>query len=141
MRSLLTIGSFDTLHLDHIRLFDQCRRLIGSDGRLIVGVNSDGFYKSYRGYQPLMPEDVRVGVINRLEVVDEVIVNYGGSNQAALINKVNPDILAIGTDWATRDYYGQLGITQEWLDERDIQLVYLPHGTRYSSTEIKKRLG
>lgn len=137
---LLTIGSFDTLHLDHIRLFDQCRRLIGPDGELVVGVNSDGFYKSYRGYQPLMPEDVRVGVIARLKGIDRVVVNYGGSNQAALIAGIKPDILAIGTDWASRDYYSQLGITQDWLDERNIQLVYVPHGNRYSSTDIKKRI-
>lgn len=50
-------------------------------------------------------------------------------------------LIAIGTDWAGKDYYRQMGFTQEWLDEKEIVLVYLPCvDTGISTTEIKKRI-
>jgi hypothetical protein len=33
-----------------------------------------------------------------------------------------------------------MGITQDWLDERGIGLVYLPYTAGISSTDIKARL-
>ena len=51
-----------------------------------------------------------------------------------------PDIIAVGSDWEGRDYYSQMGFTQNWLDARGISLVYLPYTIGISSTDIKNRL-
>jgi hypothetical protein len=52
---------------------------------------------------------------------------------------VGPDIIAIGTDWARKDYYLQMGFTQDWLDERDISLIYIPYTHSISTTKLKAR--
>lgn len=139
MATVLTLGTFDPVHSGHLGLFRQCRKIAGKDGQLIVGVNADQFIKQYRGTLPLIPATVRVEVISELTLVDKVITNFGGTNQAVLINAVNPDFLVIGLDWATKDYYGQLGITREWLEERNIQLVYVPRTGDWSSSDLKNR--
>jgi hypothetical protein len=51
-----------------------------------------------------------------------------------------PDIIAIGTDWARRDYYAQMGFDQDWLDDRGIALIYIPYTQGISSTAIKERM-
>lgn len=135
----LSLGTFDPVHSGHIGLFKQCRRLAGPEGRVIIGINSDEFVLSYKKTSPLLPESVRYDLISNLSMVDEVIINHGGSTQAALIEEQHPDLLVIGLDWAFKDYYGQLGITQEWLDERDIQLVYVHRTGEWSSTDLKNR--
>jgi glycerol-3-phosphate cytidylyltransferase len=56
------------------------------------------------------------------------------------IEAVQPDLIVIGSDWARRDYYKQMGFTQDWLDERGIGLCYIPYTHGISSTEIKQRL-
>ena len=49
-------------------------------------------------------------------------------------------IIAIGTDWASKDYYGQMGFSQEWLDIRNIVMVYIPYTKDVSSTIIKQKI-
>lgn len=135
---ILSLGTFDPLHSGHIGLFKQCRRLAGLDGTVIIGVNSDEFVLKYKQVPPLIPEEIRLDLIDHLFMVDKVVLNHGGDTQAELIEKINPDVLLIGLDWAFKDYYSQLGISQKWLDERDIQLVYVPRTGDWSSSEIKE---
>jgi hypothetical protein len=50
------------------------------------------------------------------------------------------EVIAIGSDWAGRDYYGQMGFTKEWLDENDLILIYIDRRTGMSTTKIKEKL-
>lgn len=107
----------------------------------MVAVNSDQFILNYRGKAPLMSETDRAGVIAGFRYVDEVVINRELLGQATLIETVEPDCIVIGQDWALKDYLGQLRITQHWLDERNIQLCYVPRTGEWSSTEIKNAMG
>lgn len=135
---VLTVGTFDTIHAGHIGLFRQCRRLAGPIGEVIVGINSDEFVKKYKGSAPLIPYASRAAVIGSLWMVNTVVPNTDHAWQPTLIDNARPDILVIGQDWALKDYMSQLGITQSWLDQRDIQLCYVPRTGDWSSTEIKR---
>jgi hypothetical protein len=53
---------------------------------------------------------------------------------------IDPDLVVIGSDWARRDYYKQMGFTQDWLDQRGIGLAYIPYTQGISSTIIKERM-
>lgn len=136
MRRAITLGTFDPLHAGHLGLFRQCRRLAD---QLTVAINSDDFIQQYRGRPPLMAQDHRYAIIRELKIVDEVLINLGGEHQQKLILRSGADLLVIGQDWACKDYYGQLGITQGWLDQHGIQLVYVPRTGNWSSTAIKAR--
>ena len=73
--------------------------------------------------------------------VDEIIENKYDSDSKRLIEEIKPNIIAVGTDWAGKDYYSQMGFTQDWLEEMDIVLCYLPYGnTGISTSEIKNRI-
>jgi glycerol-3-phosphate cytidylyltransferase len=72
--------------------------------------------------------------------VDEVVPNFGGPDSKPAIELVSPDYIVIGSDWAAKDYYKQMGFTQEWLDDRGIGLVYVPYTTDVSTTELRKRI-
>jgi glycerol-3-phosphate cytidylyltransferase len=66
--------------------------------------------------------------------------NSGGTDSKPAILSVKPDIIAIGSDWALKDYYQQMDFEQSWLDELNISLIYIPYTRGISSTEIKTRL-
>lgn len=135
---VLTIGTFDTIHAGHIGLFMQCRRLAGPLGHVTVGINTDTFVEKYKGAAPLVPYASRAAVIGALSMVDSVVMNYAHDSQATVIRNATTDLLVIGQDWALKDYLSQLGITQQWLDEQNIQLCYVPRTGDWSSTEIKR---
>lgn len=136
LKRAITLGSFDPLHAGHLGLFAQCRRLADE---LVVGVNSDTFYTKYRGVAPLMPQYHRMAVIGALKGVNEVVLNDGGMWQSSIIEQSGADLIVVGDDWAGRDYYAQLGVTQRWLDNNRIQLVYVPRTGGFSSTTLKAR--
>ena len=87
-----------------------------------------------------MSYDERKAVLEAFTAVSEVIPNYGGPDSTIAIEAVNPDIIAIGSDWARKDYYKQMGFTQDWLDENYISLMYIPYTTGISTTELKRRM-
>lgn len=69
-----------------------------------------------------------------------MIPNEGGTDSKPSIVKIMPDVIAIGSDWAKKDYYAQMGFTQDWLDSNAISLLYIPYTEGISSTDIKRRL-
>ena len=133
-------GTFDMFHAGHAFLLAQCRKLAGPDGKVVIALNPDAFVASYKGKPPVCSYAERAAVLNAVRYVDEVVRNQYGADSKPTIEMVRPDIIAIGVDWAAKDYYRQMGFSPEWLDERDISLVYIPHPTPLSSTEVKARL-
>jgi len=131
---VLTIGSFDLLHEGHIKLFERCARL----GELWVGLNSDEFVLHYKKKKPSIPYDTRAAVIKALRSVHRVEMNYGQG--AALIRRVDPDILAVGSDWMLKDYLAQIDMTEYELEKRNILLIYLPYTKNISTTKLKENL-
>jgi glycerol-3-phosphate cytidylyltransferase len=132
MTEVLTVGTFDTPHLGHARLFKTCEAL----GNLTVGVNSDEFIEQYKGKRPLFTFEERATLISRLGY--RVLIN--NSAGAELIREVNPDILVIGSDWLRKDYLKQIDMTPDDFDELGISLMYTPYTEGISSTDIKRRV-
>ena len=137
MKTLYTGGTFDLFHFGHVHFLSQCRVLAD---RVVVSLNTDSFILQYKKESPILSFDERKKSLLASGLVDEVVVNTGGSDSKPAILEVNPDIICIGDDWAKKDYYGQMSFTQDWLDKQGIVLCYVPYLKCISTTEIKKRI-
>lgn len=142
MSTVYTGGTFDVFHVGHVELLRACRKLAGPDGRVAVGVNTDEFVMRYKDRHTINTLAERLRLVAACRYVDEAIVNVGDEDSKQVIEQVKPNVVAIGIDWASRDYHKQMGFTPAWLDERDITLVYIAHGASHnvSSTQIRVRL-
>lgn len=138
-KTVFTSGTFDLYHAGHVDLLKQCRWISGSEGKVVVSLNTDDFIKRFKGKPPVMSYSEREAVLLSCRYVDKVIPNQGGEDSKPAILEVKPDFIVIGSDWARKDYYKQMGFTQDWLDEHRISLVYFPRTRVLSSTEIKLR--
>ena len=139
--NVLTIGTFDGLHVGHLELLRGCRDLAGA-GQVKVGVNRDEFVRRYKGRAPTNPLPHRLEMLTALQVVDAVYVNVGDEDSGLLIDVVRPDLIAIGDDWLDpehdeRRYLRQLGITADWLTVRGLQVTYIPRTRGVSSTALR----
>ena len=134
--TVYTGGTFDLFHAGHAAFLAKCAEL----GKVIVSLNTDEFIAAYKGKPPIISYEEREAVLLSCRSVYEVIPNYGGADSKPAIEITQPDILAIGSDWARRDYYAQMGFSQDWLDTRGISLIYIPYTAGISSTAIKARL-
>jgi glycerol-3-phosphate cytidylyltransferase len=134
--SVYTGGTFDLYHAGHARFLARCAEL----GEVTVSLNTDEFIEEYKGKPPVISFADRAEVLLSTRSVSQVIPNSGGSDSRWAIEAVMPDIIAIGTDWARRDYYKQMGFDQDWLDDRAIALIYIPYTKGISSTAVKERV-
>jgi cytidyltransferase-like protein len=139
MSTVLTMGTFDLLHPGHVRLFAACRAIAGTDGRVYVGLNEDEFIEEFKGAPPVQTYAERFEMVISLRSVDEIYPTPG-SDAKPLIDQVRPDFIVIGSDWAVKNYYGQLQISSEYLQENGIALLYLDRNSGHSSTELKGRI-
>lgn len=145
MSIIYTGGTFDLFHEGHLELLEACHRLAGKDGRVIVALNTDEFIERFKFNRPIMAFAERKKMLEACKYVDYVVPNVGEENSTITIDKWNKDnypidVVAIGSDWAGRDYYGQMGFTKEYLDERNLILIYIDRRTGQSTTNIKKKL-
>lgn len=149
-RIVYTAGTFDLFHAGHVNLLRQCRIIAGKEGTVVVGVNSDEFVMMYRQVQPLLSFEERCAVVRACRYVDTVRVHEDVVCPQRDHIAANLDIaagftdvarfLVIGSDWAKRDYYKQLEISQMWLDLMEITLIYVPYTESISSTLIQQRM-
>jgi len=134
--SVYTGGTFDLFHSGHVELLRRCAEF----GSVTVALNTDEFIEAYKGRKPVMSYEERETVLLGCRWVDSVIPNMGGSDSRIAIDLVQPDLVVIGSDWAMRDYYTQMGFDQAWLDARGIGLCYVPYTKGISTTDIKTRM-
>jgi glycerol-3-phosphate cytidylyltransferase len=140
MSIVYTGGTFDLFHSGHVNLLKRCKDIAGVDGKVVVSLNKNDFIEQYKGKPAVCSDTERRAVLMSCRYVDEVVFNVGGIDSKIAIELVSPDYIVIGSDWANKDYYSQMNFTQEWLDKRNIGLVYIPYSKNISSSQIKNRL-
>ena len=138
--TLYTGGTFDLFHAGHVNFLSKCKEIVGEQGMVVVALNTDEFILEYKKKAPVVNYEDRAEVLWACRYVDSVVPNTGGADSKIAITEVHPDIIAIGSDWARKDYYKQMGFDQDWLDWMDISLIYIPYTKGISSTEIKSKL-
>lgn len=92
-------GGFDPLHIGHIRLFQEAKKL---GDKLVVILNNDNWLMAKKGYF-FMPQEERKEILESLSCVDEVVLTSHSLNPADMsvcqeLLKLRPHIFANGGD-------------------------------------------
>lgn len=95
---VLASGTFDLLHLGHVRFLEEAKKAGGKDAELVVIVARDSTVKARKGKKPVMPEDQRRALVESLKVVDEAILGLEDFSIDKVIEKIKPDVIAVGHD-------------------------------------------
>lgn len=137
--TVYTGGTFDMFHSGHANFLKQCKIIAGQNGKVVVSLNTDTFILQYKGIAPVCTYEERKACLESCKYVDFVVENTNGSDSKPTILEVRPTIIVIGSDWAKKDYYAQMKFTQEWLDDNNIVLAYVPYKQNISTSIIKRR--
>lgn len=95
---VLASGTFDLLHLGHVRFLEEAKKSGGENAELVVIVARDSTVKARKGKKPIMPEDQRRALVESLSVVDEAILGWEDFSIEKVIERIKPDIIAVGHD-------------------------------------------
>jgi len=123
MKTVITYGTFDLLHVGHIRLLKRARAL---GDRLVVGLSSDAF-NARKGKAAVYGYQARQEILLALRFVDEVIPEHDWQQKRTDILEWGAQVFVMGDDWAGR-----------FDDLADItEVIYLPRTNAISTTDIK----
>ena len=127
-RVVFTNGVFDLLHPGHVRYLKAARAL---GDVLVVGVNSDRSVRANKGpSRPIMPERERAEVLEALAVVDAAVI-FDEETPQAIIDRLKPDVLVKGADWAADAIVGR-----ETVEARGGKVVRVPVEAGWSTSAI-----
>ncbi len=140
MTTVLAAGVFDLLHYGHIKYLEEAKKTGGKDARLVVIVARDETVRSFKGQDPIIPEDQRRAVIEALKVVDEVLLGFENMDLARVLLQVKPDIVVVGHDQeAIRAQVDKINKARE-MNIKIIQVKQFGEDDLNSSSKIKSRI-
>jgi glycerol-3-phosphate cytidylyltransferase len=128
MTTVITFGTFDVLHVGHLRILQRSRAL---GDRLVVGVSSDALNMSKKGRLPVFSQDERCELVANLKCVDEVFVEESLELKREYVEKYAADVLVMGDDWAGKfDFLTDI-----------CRVSYLPRTPSISTTAVIEHIG
>jgi rfaE bifunctional protein nucleotidyltransferase chain/domain len=133
---VFTNGVFDLVHPGHIQYLRAAR---AEGDRLIVAVNSDRSVQVNKGpTRPILPEQERAELLASLDCVDAVVI-FDDLTPADIVNRLQPDILVKGADWAADAIVGR--DTVEARGGRVVRATILPGHSTTAIVDKIRRLG
>lgn len=131
---VFTNGVFDIVHPGHIQYLRAAR---AEGDRLIVAVNSDRSVRVNKGpTRPILPEQERAELLASLDCVDAVVI-FDDLTPADIVNRLQPDVLVKGADWAADAIVGR--DTVEARGGRVVRATLLPgHSTSTIVDKIRR---
>lgn len=120
---VMVSGGFDPVHIGHVRLFNEAKKL---GDELVVYINNDNWLRAKKGYV-FMPDHERKEIIEAFGAVDRVIISKHIENTEDMsvcmgLIEIRPHVFANGGD----------------RDEKDAND---PSSSLYKEREIHKKLG
>jgi glycerol-3-phosphate cytidylyltransferase len=123
MRTIITFGTYDLLHVGHIRLLSRAREL---GDRLVVGVSSDQLNFSKKNKYPEFSQQERMEIISMIKGVDQVFLEESLELKASYLKEYAADVLVMGDDWSGKfDHLSTI-----------CKVAYLPRTPSISTTAI-----
>ena len=98
-KTVVVSGGFDPLHIGHIRMFQEAKKL---GNKLIVILNNDNWLKTKKGFV-FMPQKERKEIIESFKIVDKVVITKhkiddNDESVCRELKKIKPDFFANGGD-------------------------------------------
>ena len=138
--TVLASGVFDLLHYGHIRFLEEAKRQAGPDSRLVVIIARDRTVRSLKGKGPVIPEDQRRALVEALEVVDEALLGYEDVDPEAVIEKIRPDVIAVGYDQDEIERRTRRIVKERGLKLRVVRIGRFGKEDLNSSSKIKGKI-
>lgn len=137
---VLASGVFDLLHLGHVRFLEEAKRVGGKNSQLIVIIARDITVKEKKGRKPVMSENQRRALVESLKVVDEAVLGFEDFDIGDVVERVKPDIIALGYDQAELENGTNMYVNNNKLNIKVVRIGKFEEDELDSSSKIKKKI-
>jgi len=139
-RVVLASGTFDLLHLGHVKYLEEAKKAGGKNAELIVIIARDGTVEKRKGKKPVMPEDQRRALVESLKVVDEAVLGYEEFDISNVVEKIKPDVIAVGHDQDGIEREVRRAVAEKRLHIEIVKIGKFGKNELNSSSTIKRKI-
>lgn len=137
---VLASGVFDLLHLGHVRFLEEAKRAGGRNAELVVIIARDRIVEERKGEKPIMSENQRCALVASLKVVDCAILGFQRFDIGRVIDKVKPDVIAVGYDQEGVEATVRKHVEENRLSIKIVRIGKFGEDALDSSSKIKQRI-
>jgi FAD synthetase len=137
---VLASGVFDLLHLGHVKFLEEAKKTGGKNAELIVIVARDSTVEQTKGKKPIMSEAQRRALVESLKVVDEAVLGYENLDIGEVIEKIKPDVIALGYDQAEMEREVKDYVDRRKLPVQIVRIGKFGENALDSSSKIKQKI-
>jgi len=139
-RIVLASGVFDLLHLGHVRFLEEAKKAGGKDAELIVIIARDSTVEENKGRKPVMSENQRRALVESLKVVDEAVLGFEKFDLGDVIERVKPDVIALGYDQTDVEKGVQKYVGNHKLNIKIVKIGKFEEDELDSSSKIRQKI-
>jgi FAD synthetase len=137
---VLASGVFDLLHLGHVKFLEEAKKTGGKNAELIVIIARDSTVEKTKGRKPIVSENQRRALVESLKVVDAAVLGFEKFDIGDVIERVKPDIIALGYDQVDMERHVQAYVDNHKLQVKVVRIGKFEEDALDSSSKIRKKI-
>jgi FAD synthetase len=137
---VLASGVFDLLHLGHVKFLEEAKKTGGKNAELIVIIARDSTVQHTKGRKPIMPENQRRALVESLKLVDEAVLGFKDFDIGDVIQRIKPDVIALGYDQADMEKQVHDYIDKHKLKVKVVRVGKFGEDELDSSSKIRQKI-
>lgn len=137
---VLASGVFDLLHLGHVRFLEEAKKAGGKNSELFVVIARDKTVEKKKGRKPVMSENQRRALVESLKVVDEAVLGFEKFDLGNVIERIRPDVVALGYDQAELENGAKAYVSNQKLNIKVVRIDKFEEDELDSSSKIRKKI-
>ena len=131
MKTVITVGVFDLLHIGHVELFRRAKAL---GDRLVVAVQDSDYILKYKpGAKIVGGTEERAYMVKAIKYVDDIVIY---TDVETIMDITSFDTFVAGPD---QNHEGFAKVFR-WCEENGREVVILPRTEGISSSELKEHI-
>ena len=139
-KRVLASGVFDLLHLGHVKFLEEAKKTGGKNAELIVIIARDSTVEKTKGRKPIMSENQRRALVESLKVVDAAVLGFEKFDIGDVIERVKPDIIALGYDQVDMEKNVQAYVNEHKLHVKVVRIGKFEEDALDSSSKIRQKI-
>jgi FAD synthetase len=137
---VLASGVFDLLHLGHVKFLEEAKKAGGENAELVVIVARDSTVQENKGRKTVMPENQRRALVESLKVVDEAVLGLEDFDIGDVIERVKPDVIALGYDQVEMERKVHEYVNRHGLNVKTVRVGKFEEDELDSSSKIRQKI-
>jgi glycerol-3-phosphate cytidylyltransferase len=123
-------GAWDMFHIGHLNILKRAREQCDY---LIAGVVTDDVLYEAKGKHPIVPLDERMDIVQSLDLVDEVVIDWSSDKMEAW-RQLHFNLIFKGDDWKDTPKGQRL---ERDLGAVGVRVCYFPYTVHTSSSLLR----